>query len=156
MSSDTSLDGIRPVPPLLPDFHLCDRIYGSDLKITDCGQVRLDLLAQVRPGSYYTNFITATGPSFPIVVSHGDCMIKIEAAGPNLPRTLPVDPVVLGNMAYWLITRCVVAMNGLGGFVTNGLSALQEYATNLDHDPRDTFRKAKHLVNPRNSTLTPD
>ena len=164
MSVSSLFGGLTVVPPMLPDYHVCDNIYGSDLKITDCGQARLNLLEQVTAGLYHT-YATGTSRNFPITASSGmcfrpdgwlifqclqpiigDCQIIVEAAGPTVPRALNVDPVTLGNMAYWVISRCVIATNGLGGFVTNGLQAMQEYSTDLGQDPRVNYRTVKPLI----------
>ena len=44
---------IVPVAPVFPDFHLCDRVYGSQMFLTDCLRTAANLPAGSQIVSYY-------------------------------------------------------------------------------------------------------
>ena len=77
----------------------------------------------------------------------GGCTVAVQLAGPADPRglgTYMLNPEEIKSLAYFLVGRCVMAQDGLGGFATgafeNMLNFVNSPGTNL-HTP---FRKPNH------------
>ena len=71
-----ALMGNRLVAPVYPDFHVCDRIYGENLYVSECRQAAINLLNR----NFFGPAITRPHTTFPITENSGT---KI------LPATIP-------------------------------------------------------------------
>ena len=80
----------------------------------------------------------------------GTCCLTVELAGPSAPSVIPLtgaDGYSINQAAAWIAAHCVLASNGIGGFVTMGTLRLQAYAMNSQADYWHTpFRKPTVFV----------
>ena len=53
---------IVPVAPVFPDFHVCDRVYGSQMFLTDC----FEAAAKLPVGSQMVSYYSLVGPRRPL------------------------------------------------------------------------------------------
>ncbi|MCJ1229777.1 hypothetical protein MMC12_006447 [Toensbergia leucococca] len=123
-----SLRALVPIPPVAPDFYLCDPEYGYALETLDCN-LAADL--QLPRGRESVNaFLNNPRMPFslPFTVTHGSCAISIEFAGPSYaaPSFVTIVPDQLRGMASYVIDQCVRA-SGSGGFITRGMISLVGY-----------------------------
>ena len=71
----------------------------------------------------------------------GHCTVAIEIAGPSLPAYVPLIPYQIRYIANYVINKCVLERNGIGGFMTQGLDRQYRYLTSTHHIISDGFRK---------------
>ena len=130
------------IPPVPPDFILCDLAYGSQLTNIDCIGAKERMPAGENVVVYSLPLSVQYGQSDPSIRfgdSNSDpetCHISVEAAGPH-PLYAPwmARPDVVRGMAGYVIQQCVqspgTAQNaGRGGFMVVGFNALSNYVLN--------------------------
>ena len=76
MLSDRTLSSLRAIPPVLPDFHICDQRYGLNLNPIDCNLAGSALPAGASAVPYA---VDTSGARFalPLSVQHGKRSLMI-------------------------------------------------------------------------------
>lgn len=74
----------------------------------------------------------------------GECYITVEIAGPRPYLSVALDPADLRGMAGWVIARCVLLTNGIGGFITRHFEDLVRYTAD-PRNPQDTSSLATEI-----------
>ena len=164
-SSTTSIplypDSTAPTSP--NDFYLCHPYYGEGLSTLQCGMAAEALPSSPNPQTYFLREMGHTH-SLPMTIAYGDyqndwapgimsiliilgdCRVSVEAAGATLPSTIRMIPKHLQGLAGWVINRCVVHADGLGGFTTFGFSELMDFLLNPRSDLQEGYREPIYPV----------
>ncbi|MCJ1235249.1 hypothetical protein MMC14_003216 [Varicellaria rhodocarpa] len=146
--TDSPLGRLRP--PLIPDFSICDAAYGEELLIADCQAAFNQFRHQYPLYSYSSD-------DFPLRASAGACYLTVEVAGPTIPLVVPItggSGYTVADAVAWISGQCLLANNGIGGFVTTGISRLSGYIWNSPADywntpfPATTFFTTVTLSGP--------
>lgn len=140
-----------PIPPVAPDYHVCDAYYGQSLRYIDCVRAASTLKVGEDVVPYHVNppggLPSGDEPlTLPIYKKYGSlgavwvlfdsqrltsflglCMVSVELGGPTIPQTVRLRPNDVRGMAGWAIDQCVIDGAGSGGFVTKGLLNLINY-----------------------------
>ena len=82
---------------------------------------------------YFSQPAPSNGIALPFVSSSfgwdSSCQVTIEPAGPShrYPQYLAYSPDMMRGLAGYVIQKCAVEEGGIGGFVTVGLEAAEQY-----------------------------
>ena len=146
----------RQLAPALPDFHVCSTFYASNVYLNDCRNAANVLLGTLKsvPFAYTAANLPPpadSGKSAHVLLGSfnlrptffaGGCRMAIEVGGPYLPPTMEIPSEAdIADMARWLISHCVVASNGIGGFVTKNFNQMMGYSVKQGLTVIPPFRK---------------
>ena len=111
--------------PVSPDSYACSYIYGENIIPSACqrlvdshwptGNEPMRVYFRDPPGGNYMNL--------PYTLRGAGCSVSIEYAGPNAGIThyVKISPNELRGLAAYVIQKCPIEHNGIGGFGTVGL-----------------------------------
>ena len=131
----TSFSPPMPIPPIAPNFAVCDRAYGFGLSYEDAIFVADTLPHGTFPAPYTVNLDTSSsGPyDLPYETHLGDVAITVSVAGvADINYIFLVSDQIRGMAAY-IAQHCLEERRS-GGFITKGIQGLVDYVTDPNSD----------------------
>ena len=147
-----------PLPihaPTSPDLWYCNPEYGQNLIPLDC-QIAVDNnwpsgrtnvhyytmdpspsngIRVPRSDRHGISSLIWGGKATTSLTSAGTCQVSIETAGPDLrSRAYSIAPNYMRALAGFVIETCANQAGGIGGFVTHGFGAAENYIAGIAND----------------------
>ncbi len=123
------------IPPIVPNFAICDIAYGSGLLARDAILVADTLPHGTFPAPYTVNQDLGSPGSYdlPYETHIGDVAITISVAGVADIDSIWLVPDQIRGMAAYVAQHCLEQRKG-GGFITKGIQGLVDYVTDPTSD----------------------
>lgn len=148
--------------PTPPDFYQCNETYGRNIKPLDCQlAVEWDWPTGNTPVHYYfEDPVPSNAIRIPRTTSQGTCKVTIEPAGPSYGKAykyasyLKHEPDKMRALAGYVIDMCAHKGQGIGGFVTVGMKAAENYVRGALNEPWEDAQDRDEQVSTNGAFLT--
>ena len=124
-----------PIPPVAPNFLICDRAYGLGLSFGKALYVADTLPDDTFPVSYTVNQDLKSRDFFdlPYETHSGGVSITVNVAGAADIDSILLVPHQIRGMAAYIAEQCL-AERGYGGFMTRRIQGLVDFVTDPTSD----------------------
>ena len=131
----TSYNPPMPIPPIAPNFAVCDIAYGFGLLPGDAMFVADTLPCGTLPVPYTVNQDLSSPDYYdlPYETHIGDVAITINVAGAADIDSILLVPDQIRGMAAYILQHCLEQRRD-GGFITKGIQGLVDYVTDPNSD----------------------
>ena len=148
--------------PTPPDFYQCDPAYGKNIKPLDC-QLIVDShwpSGKTPVHYYFEDPSPSNSIRVPWILRQGSCNVALEPAGPRYGKAagyasyLSQRPDDLKALAGFVIEKCANQGQGIGGFVTIGMKAAEQYVSGVLNEDWENLEDWNNNITSNGAFLT--